>query len=304
MLQRLKQSLQRTRKAFTEGVATLFLGKKQIDADLLDELETLLISADVGMQTVQIIMKELTAQISRRALKDSDALYLVLQKTLLDLLQPYAIPLEIKKEHKPYVILFIGINGAGKTTTIGKLAKQLQSQGQKVLLAAGDTFRAAAVDQLEIWGERNQIPVISQKHGADSAAVIFDAMSAAKARQIDVVLADTAGRLHTQQHLIEELKKVKRVMGRVDETAPHEVILVLDAVIGQNALIQAKQFYEALGVTGLVITKLDGTAKGGVVFSIVNTLKLPIRFIGVGESIDDLQEFNAEEFVTALLNKE
>lgn len=304
MLQRLKQSLQRTRKAFTEGVATLFLGKKQIDADLLDELETLLISADVGMQTVQIIMKELTAQISRRALKDSDALYLVLQKTLLDLLQPYSIPLEIKKENKPYVILFIGINGAGKTTTIGKLAKQLQSQGQKVLLAAGDTFRAAAVDQLEIWGERNQIPVISQKHGADSAAVIFDAMSAAKARQIDVVLADTAGRLHTQQHLIEELKKIKRVMGRVDETAPHEVILVLDAVIGQNALIQAKQFYEALGVTGLVITKLDGTAKGGVIFSIVHTLKLPIRYIGVGESIDDLQAFNAEEFVMALLNKE
>jgi fused signal recognition particle receptor len=303
MLHRLKQGLQRTRKVFTESVAALFLGKKQIDTALLDDLETLLISADVGIQTVQNIMKELTAQVSRKALKDSEALYLALQNILVNLLKPYAVPLHITPAHKPFVILFVGINGAGKTTTIGKLARQFQSAHKKVLLAAGDTFRAAAVDQLEVWGTRNQIPVIFQKQGADSAAVIFDALNAAKARQIEVVLADTAGRLHTQQHLIEELKKVKRVMARVDETAPHEILLVLDAVIGQNALIQARQFHEALGVTGLAITKLDGTAKGGVIFSIAQQLKLPIRYIGVGESIEDLQVFNAEEFVGALLNR-
>jgi len=291
MLKRLKQGLQ-----------NLFLGKKKIDEELFEELETLLITADTGVATTQLIMQELTAQVSRQALKDADALYPALRQILLNLLKPYEKTLEIHSENKPFVILFIGINGAGKTTTIGKLAKKLQLNNKKVLLAAGDTFRAAAVDQLQVWGERNQIPVISQAKGADSAAVIFDAMNAACARNIDVVLADTAGRLHTQQHLVEELKKVKRVMGRVDSTAPHEVLLVLDASIGQNALTQARQFHEALGVTGLVLTKLDGTAKGGAIFAITQALKLPIYYVGTGENISDLQAFQAEHFLSLLLD--
>jgi fused signal recognition particle receptor len=303
MLQRLKQSLQRTRTVFTSGLATLFLGKKKIDAALFDDLEALLLTADVGLATTTDIIKQLTQQVARKDLKDSEALMHSLRGILLDLLQPYAVPLSIQSLSTPYVILFIGINGAGKTTSIGKLAKQLQKQGKTVLLAAGDTFRAAAVDQLKVWGERNQIPVIAQQAGADSAAVIFDAMQSASARKINVLLADTAGRLHTQQHLIEELKKVKRVIARVDATAPHEVMLVLDASIGQNALLQAKQFHEQLAVTGLIVTKMDGTAKGGVLFSIAKELRLPIRYIGVGEAIDDLTPFNAEEFVDALLQQ-
>lgn len=291
MLKRLKQGLQ-----------NLFLGKKKIDEELFEELETLLITADTGVATTQLIMQELTAQVSRKELKDADALYAALRQILLNLLKPYEKTLEVHSAHKPFVILFIGINGAGKTTTIGKLAKKLQAENKKVMLAAGDTFRAAAVDQLQVWGERNQIPVISQAKGADSAAVIFDAMNAACARNIDVVLADTAGRLHTQQHLVEELKKVKRVMGRVDSTAPHEVLLVLDASIGQNALTQARQFHDALGVTGLVLTKLDGTAKGGAIFAITQALKLPIYYVGTGENISDLQAFQAEAFLNLLLD--
>jgi len=304
MLQRLKQSLKRSRAVLTQGLATLFLGKKEINADLIDDLETLLLSSDTGIDTTKIIMQNLTAQVSRRELKDVDALQTALRKLLIDMIQPYGVPLVITPTHTPFVILFIGINGAGKTTTIGKLAKKLQSSGNQVLLAAGDTFRAAAVEQLKIWGERNSVPVIAQPSGTDSAAVIFDAIQAAKARKIDVLLADTAGRLHTQNHLLEELKKVIRVIKRVDETAPHEVLLVLDASIGQNALVQAKQFNETLGVTGLIVTKMDGTAKGGVLFSIVTQLKLPIRFIGIGEALDDLEPFNATEFVDALLQQD
>lgn len=301
MLQRLKQSLKRTRAAFTEGLATLFLGKKQIDAELFESLEALLLSSDMGVETTQSIMQNLTTQVSRQELKDPQLLFQNLKLLLITLLEPYAIPLEINPPHKPFVILFIGINGAGKTTTIGKLAKKLQLENKNLLLAAGDTFRAAAVEQLQTWGKHNNVPVIAQKSGADSAAVIFDAIQAAQARNTDVLLADTAGRLHTQNHLIEELKKIKRVITRVDSTAPHEILLVLDASIGQNSLLQAKQFHEALGITGLVVTKLDGTAKGGVLFSIAQQLKLPIRYIGTGESIDDLAVFEAKAFVEALL---
>lgn len=300
----LKHALTRSRKALTEGLGNLFLGKKEIDADLLERLETLLITADMGVSVVQQVMTALTAQVSRKQLDSPEALLAALEKMLIDLLLPYEKTFEMTsfEPKKPFVVLMIGINGAGKTTTIGKLAKRFQADKKKVMLAAGDTFRAAAVHQLQAWGEKNQIPVIAQQHtGAECAAVIYDAMHSAKAKGIDVLLADTAGRLHTQQHLLEELKKVKRVVSKLDEAAPHETILVLDASIGQNAVIQAKQFHEALGVTGLVITKLDGTAKGGVLFSITNSLKRPIYFMGTGEGIDDLEIFNASRFVKALL---
>ncbi len=301
MLQRLKQSLKRTRALFTQSLATLFLGKKQIDEELFETLELLLLSADVGVETTKNIMQHLTTQVSRQELKDPTALLHSLQNLLIERLQPSAYPLVINPQHKPFVILFIGINGAGKTTTIGKLAKKLQSENQKVMLAAGDTFRAAAVEQLKAWGEKNTIPVVAQSSGSDSAAVIFDALQSAKAKNMDVLLADTAGRLHTQNHLIDELKKVKRVMSKIDPTAPHETLLVLDASIGQNGLAQAKQFHQALGVTGIAVTKLDGTAKGGILFSVAQQLGLPIRYIGVGEAIDDLQPFDAKEFVEAIL---
>ena len=305
MLERLKQSLKRTRTVFTQGIATLFLGKKQIDSQLLHSLETLLLSADIGLETSGLIIRELTQQVSRGELKDSDALLAGLKKLLLELLEPYSKPLEIPDNlNSPFVIVMVGINGAGKTTTIGKLAKKLQSQQKRVLLAAGDTFRAAAVEQLKTWGEKHTIPVIAQACGADSAAVIFDALQAATARKVDVLLADTAGRLHTQHHLIDELKKIKRVMTKLDPMAPHEILLVLDASIGQNGLNQAHHFNEALGVTGLVITKMDGTAKGGILLSITQKLKLPIRFIGTGEGADDLESFNASDFVTALLQND
>ena len=297
---KLKTSLQRTRSQLGEGMARLFLGKKTIDAALLEEIETHLLLADIGMDTTQAVINDLTARVNRKQLNDPASLFAALQDNLKQLLEPVSKPLHIDSSQKPFVILLVGVNGAGKTTTIGKLAGQFQQTGKKVMLAAGDTFRAAAVEQLQAWGERNQIPVIAQHTGADSASVIYDALAAAKARQIDVLMADTAGRLHTQENLMTELKKVKRVMGKLDETAPHEVLLILDASIGQNALIQAKQFHEAVGVTGIAITKLDGTAKGGIVFTIANQLQLPIRYIGVGEGIDDLREFNAEEFVKAL----
>lgn len=299
----LKRGLQRTRTSFTSGLARIFLGKKEIDANLLEELEAQLLTADVGVAVTQQIIKDLTDRVARRELSDPQVLLETLQDLLISILDPCARPLTVDPATLatlPYVILLVGVNGSGKTTTIGKLAKKLQGEGHKVLLAAGDTFRAAAIDQLKIWGERNDVAVIAQQPGADSAAVVYDAIQAARARNIDVVIADTAGRLHTQQHLMNELKKVKRTIQKLDPTAPHEVLLVLDATIGQNAINQAQQFNEAIGVTGLCITKLDGTAKGGVIFAIAQQLKLPIRFIGVGERIDDLRSFAATGFVKAL----
>jgi len=301
-LETLKTGLQRTRTNFTTGISRIFLGKKTIDASLLEELETLLITSDVGLDVTKTVIDELTAKIARKELNNVQILYDTLQEILKNILLPCSIPLDIPETTKPYVILLVGVNGSGKTTTIGKLAKQLQIRDKKVMLAAGDTFRAAAIEQLRIWGERNSIEVIAQKHGSDSAAVVYDAFQAAKARNVDVLLADTAGRLHTQNNLMDELKKIKRTLGKIDPTAPHEVLLVLDSTAGQNALNQAKQFNEAVGVTGLCITKLDGTAKGGIIFAIAQQLKLPIRFIGVGEKIDDLKPFAAEDFVKALLS--
>ena len=276
------------------------LGKKAIDAALLDEIETLLLTADVGVATTQTIITELTERVTRKQLTDVDALWQALQEHLENILQPCSIPLTVNTEKKPYVILMVGVNGVGKTTTIGKMAKQFQSQSKKVMLAAGDTFRAAAVEQLQVWGERNQIAVIAQHQGADSASVIFDALNAAKARDIDVLIADTAGRLHTKDNLMQELQKVKRVLAKLDAEAPHEVMLVIDAGNGQNALYQAEQFHQAIQLTSVTLTKLDGTAKGGIIFAIADKLKLPIRFIGIGEGIDDLRSFNAHEFVSAL----
>ena len=299
---RLAASLGKTRSTLTGGMATLFLGAKQIDEDLLEELETHMLMADIGIDTTTSIITDLTQRASRRQLNNGEELLTALKQDLGQILSGSSQPLVIDSSKRPYIILMIGINGAGKTTTIGKLAKQLQGEGKKVMLAAGDTFRAAAVEQLQVWGERNQIPVIAQGSGADSAAVIHDALQAAQARDIDVLIADTAGRLHTQQGLMEELKKVKRVIQRLDAEGPHEVMLVLDAGTGQNALLQAKEFHAALGVTGLTVTKLDGTAKGGILFPIAQQLKLPIRYIGVGEGIDDLQVFNADQFVAALFN--
>lgn len=296
----LQQGLKKTRRGWFSRLSDLFLGKKTIDADLLEELETQLLAADVGVEATQQIIDDLSARVSRKELGDVDALMQQLHVELNNILAPCQQPLVIT-EAKPYVILMVGINGAGKTTTIGKLAKQLQQQGKKVLLAAGDTFRAAAVEQLQTWGQRNNVPVISQPTGADSAAVIFDALQAARARDIDVVIADTAGRLHTQHNLMEELKKVVRVIKKFDADAPHEVMLILDSGTGQNALQQAKQFTQAVDVTGITLTKLDGTAKGGIIFAIAKQLHLPIRFVGVGEKIDDLQVFNAEQFVDAIL---
>jgi fused signal recognition particle receptor len=301
IVQRLKAGLQRTRANFTQGLANIFLGKKTIDAELLEELESQLLLADVGSSATQQIITDLTKKVARNQLSNIEDLMKALQTDLTDLLLPCEIPLPNLLEHKPFIILMVGINGAGKTTTIGKLAKRFQAEGKSVMLAAGDTFRAAAVEQLQIWGERNSIPVIAQHTGADSASVIYDALQAAKARGIDVLIADTAGRLHTQNNLIEELKKIRRIINRFDTHAPHETLLVLDAATGQNALQQAKQFNDAIGISGIVLTKLDGTAKGGMIFAVAKQLGLPIRFIGIGESIDDLKPFSANEFVSALL---
>ncbi|ALP54677.1 cell division protein FtsY [Candidatus Tenderia electrophaga] len=298
---RLKERLSRTSSNISEGVASLVMGKKTIDAEVLDELETQLLSADVGVEATMAIIEDLTARMKRKQLNDVDALFAALRDNMLEILQPVERPLSLEAQTQPYVILMVGINGAGKTTTIGKLAKRFQSEGKSVMLAAGDTFRAAAVEQLQTWGERNNVPVVAQQRNADPASVAFDAVQAAKARQVDVLIVDTAGRLHTQSNLMEELKKIKRVMGKLDEQAPHEVLLVLDGGIGQNAVAQAEQFHQAVGVSGLALTKLDGTAKGGVVFAIAKKLGLPIRLIGVGEGIDDLRDFKADEFVDALL---
>ena len=297
---RLKQGLSKTSASLGEGMASLFLGKKAIDDDLLDEIETRLLTADVGVEATTAIVQNLTKRVARKELADSEALYKALQEELASLLRPVEQPLTITTDKQPYVILVVGVNGVGKTTTIGKLAKKLQQDGKKVMLAAGDTFRAAAVEQLQVWGERNNIAVIAQHTGADSASVIFDAVQAAKARGVDVLIADTAGRLHTKDNLMEELKKVRRVIGKLDQTAPHEVLLVLDAGTGQNAINQAKQFNNAVELTGLALTKLDGTAKGGVIFALAKQFELPIRYIGVGEGIDDLRTFEADAFVRAL----
>ena len=297
---RLKQGLSKTSASIGEGMASLFLGKKVIDDELLDDLETRLLTADVGVEATSVIIQSLTQKVARKQLTDADALYKSLQAELGNLLKPVEQPLVIASQNKPFVILVVGVNGAGKTTTLGKLAKKLQLEGKKVMLAAGDTFRAAAVEQLQVWGERNKIPVIAQHTGADSASVIFDAVQAAKARGIDVLIADTAGRLHTKDNLMEELKKVRRVIGKLDADAPHEVLLVLDAGTGQNAINQARQFNQTVELTGLALTKLDGTAKGGVIFALAKQFGLPIRYIGVGEGIDDLRTFEAEPFVQAL----
>ncbi len=300
---RIRQGLARTSNNFAEGLGNLILGRKTIDDDLLEELETQLLVADVGIAATGEIIESLTTQVSRKQLADPAALYQALRQQLAGLLATAEKPLVIDSAHKPFVILVVGVNGVGKTTTIGKLAKRLQNEGRKVMLAAGDTFRAAAVEQLQVWGERNQIPVIAQHTGADSASVIYDAVQAAQSRGLDVVIADTAGRLHNKGHLMDELAKVKRVMAKLDASAPHEVLLVLDAGTGQNALNQARQFREAAGVTGLALTKLDGTAKGGVIFALSKELGLPVRFIGVGEGIDDLQPFAAEAFIEALFSR-
>ncbi|MEL4293590.1 signal recognition particle-docking protein FtsY [Shewanella xiamenensis] len=300
---RLKRGLMRTSENIGSGFIGLFRGKK-IDDELFEELEEQLLIADVGVETTSRLIQSLTEHASRKQLKDAEALYDLLRDEMQKTLDPVAIPLVPENTHGPFVILMVGVNGVGKTTTIGKLAKQYQRQGKSVMLAAGDTFRAAAVEQLQVWGQRNNIPVIAQHTGADSASVLFDALQAAKARKIDVLIADTAGRLQNKSHLMEELKKVVRVMKKLDPEAPHEVMLTLDASTGQNAISQAQLFQEAVGVTGMTISKLDGTAKGGVVFAIADKFKIPLRYIGVGEQIDDLRTFNSKEFIDALFTQE
>jgi len=299
---RMKQGLSRTSSNFAGGIGKLVLGEKEIDGELLEGIETQLLVADVGIEATTDIIDNLTDRVARNELSKASALYDALKELLANLLIAVEQPLEIKPENKPFVILVVGVNGVGKTTTIGKLAKRLQGEGKSVMLAAGDTFRAAAVEQLQVWGERNDIPVVAQHTGADSASVIFDAIQSAQSRQIDVVIADTAGRLHNKAHLMDELTKVSRVMGKLDSQAPHEVLLVLDAGTGQNALNQAEHFIQAAKVTGVALTKLDGTAKGGVIFALSKKFGLPVRFIGVGEGIDDLQPFTARSFIKALFN--
>jgi len=300
---RLRAKLNQGPAWLTTDIVELLPGRK-IDAEILDDLETRLITADVGVEASSRILEELRKRVARKELNDVDALLAALHEAMSQILAPVEQALLIDPAAKPFVILVVGINGAGKTTTIGKLSARLLAEGKSVMLAAGDTFRAAAREQLEVWAARNNVPIVAQQSGSEPAAVIFDALNAARARNIDVLIADTAGRLHTQTHLMDELKKVKRVLARLDPTAPHEVLLVLDGTIGQNAVAQAEEFNKGLGVTGLVITKLDGTAKGGVVLAIAQRLKIPIRFIGVGEQSEDFGVFNASEFVSALLKSE
>lgn len=300
---RLKRSLSRTKANIGAGFFGLFKGKK-IDDELFEELEEQLLIADVGMDTTLKIIENLTEKASRSDLRDGEALYGLLKEEMADILAKVEQPLHIDSSKTPYVILMVGVNGVGKTTTIGKLAKQFQSQGKKVMLAAGDTFRAAAVEQLQVWGERNNVPVIAQHTGADSASVIYDAIEAAKARGVDVVIADTAGRLQNKSNLMEELRKIVRVMKKIDESAPHEIMLTLDAGTGQNAISQAKLFSDVAPITGITLTKLDGTAKGGVIFAIADQFSIPIRYIGVGEGIEDLRPFQTQEFIDALFSRE
>ena len=300
---RLLKGLVKTKQNIGAGFRSFFLGKK-IDDELFEELEEQLLIADIGMPTTTKIINNLTQHATRQQLQNADALYQQLKLEMGEILKPVAQPLSIDSSKKPYVILMVGVNGVGKTTTIGKLARKFQMEGKSVMLAAGDTFRAAAVEQLQVWGERNHIPVVAQSSGSDSASVIFDAMQSAAARNIDILIADTAGRLQNKNNLMDELKKIVRVMKKYDESAPHEIMLTLDAGTGQNAISQAKLFNEAVGLTGISLTKLDGTAKGGVIFAIADQFNLPIRYIGVGEKIEDLREFNAEEFIEALFTHE
>ncbi|MDB0021448.1 signal recognition particle-docking protein FtsY [Candidatus Pseudothioglobus singularis] len=296
----LKERLFKSKKKLGDGLSSLVIGKKKIDEDLLEELEMLLIGSDIGIQTTDKVIEVVRKKASRKELKDEDSLYQLIKEELESLLIKENLLQPSSKN--PFVILVVGINGAGKTTTIGKLAKLFQGEGKSVMLAAGDTFRAAAVEQLQIWGERNDIPVIAQKTGADAASVVYDAYQSAIAKDIDILIADTAGRLHTQDNLMQELEKIKRVLKKHNEDAPHETLLVIDGGSGQNAIQQANEFHKSINLTGLAITKLDGTAKGGVLFSISDSLKLPIRYIGVGEAIEDLKPFNAKDFVNALFD--
>lgn len=296
---RFRRALSKTGRTF----GNLFLGDREIDDELLEELETLLLQADVGIESTVEIIQDLAGRVQRRELAHSRALFAALQDAMAAKLTSCERPFSITDAHKPFVILVVGVNGVGKTTTIGKLAKRFQNQGKSVMLAAGDTFRAAAVEQLQTWGDRNRVPVVAQQSGADSASVIFDAIQSAKSRGTDILIADTAGRLHNKSNLMEELKKIKRVMAKLDDSAPHEVLLVLDAGTGQNALNQMQQFQEAVTVTGVALTKLDGTAKGGIIFSLCKRFGVPIRYVGLGESIDDLQPFVAQEYVAALFDQ-
>jgi fused signal recognition particle receptor len=299
-IKRLRARINRGDSWLTYDLANLAPGGK-IDEDALEDLESMLVMADVGIDTTTRIIEDLQKSLARKELKDLDSLRRGLRHSLVEILSPVEQPLDIDPQHRPFVILMVGVNGAGKTTTIGKLARRFQDHGLSVMLAAGDTFRAAAVEQLQAWGQRNDVPVVAQQSGADPAAVIFDAWEAARARSIDVLLADTAGRLQNQQGLMDELAKIRRVIARRDETAPHEIMLVLDASQGQNALVQARKFHDALGLTGITVTKLDGSAKGGILLAIANELQVPVRYIGIGEKAEDMQPFVAEEYVDALL---
>jgi len=304
ILASLKQRLSKTRSNLSDGIADILLGKKQLDDELFQQLEDQLLMADVGIEATTKIIQQITETLKRKQLNDSDSLYQALTDAMTQILLPCSQPLKVNTDYKPYVILMVGINGAGKTTTTGKLAQKYQQMGLNVMLAAGDTFRAAAVEQLKTWGQRLNIPVISQGSGAEPASVIYDALQSARAKNIDILIADTAGRLHTQNNLMDELAKIKRVLRKLDVNAPHETMLVLDSGTGQNALSQAKSFNDTIGISGLTLTKLDGTAKGGIIFTLAEKLKLPIRFIGVGESVEDLREFDSDEFVFALLDRE
>ena len=301
-LTRLNESLGKTKRQFGGSLVNLFQGKAKIDDQVLEELETQLLLADIGIETSELILQQLKDTIHQKHAKEPEAVLDILKSILQNILIPVTKPIEIT--HKPFVILVVGVNGAGKTTSIAKMANYYRQQGHSILLAAGDTFRAAAIEQLQIWGKRNDVPVIAQHSGADSASVIFDAIKSAQSKKIDIVIADTAGRLHTQSHLMDELAKIKRVMGKLDNTAPHETMLIVDASTGQNALNQATQFHKAIGLTSLSLTKLDGSAKGGIIYAIANQLKLPIRFIGIGEQMDDLKPFDAIEFSEALFGTE
>ena len=302
LLSRIRAGLGKTRARFVSGIGRAILGEKVIDENLLEEIETRLLTSDVGVEATRAIISSLTKKVARKELADGKALYNSLKEELAEVLRNSEQPLLVEPSKKPFVILMVGVNGAGKTTTVGKLARKFQQEGKTVMLAAADTYRAAAVEQLEVWGERNQVPVISQGTGADSASVVYDAMAAAGSRQIDVLIADTAGRLQNKKNLMLELAKINRVLAKQEADAPHSVLLVSDAGTGQNAILQAREFQKAVGVTGLILTKLDGTARGGVIFSIAKQLDLPIHFIGVGEQVDDLRPFCVQQFVDALFD--